>query len=419
MRAQHDHVDCEALPTCLNIMGTYCGWCQGNGSTNGVGQRGTASGPTTGTCPQSSWIWDHQDCPTLLGPQQLRLAHQNFSSDAMVLWASTENTTGVHGAYIRVAGSGSSFTAVPAVTWLFDVLSDNPLGAQYLHKANFSGLVGGTTYEYYVSSDLISSPTSTFTAKRVDNGTYYMLFLGDMGRYGGGFVLQDLEREVNQTYYPAPVDAVVHVGDFAYDLFDDGGQNGDAFLQRIEAIASRVAYMTAVGNHEIEAETFFSYRNRFNHMPLMDTLDGFQMFHSWTIGPAVFLALSSELYFTVGPVTPADQVAWIEAEMARIHADPELSQKWVIAYIHRPYVPSDGAVCVGIVGSWEKLWREMLYLLFLPCLLPSGCTARTTTGTTARCRTRWCARGWRTCCTTAASTSWWARTSTRWRSRTR
>ena len=49
-------------------------------------------------------------------------------------------------------------------------------------------------------------------------------------------------------------------GDFAYDLRDNGGLNGDAFMARIERLASRVPYMTSVGNHEIDADTFQNYR---------------------------------------------------------------------------------------------------------------------------------------------------------------
>ncbi len=56
-----------------------------------------------------------------------------------------------------------------------------------------------------------------------------------------------------------PLD-VTTLGDFAYDLGDDGGLNGDAFMTRIVPLASRLPYMTTVGNHEIEADMFQNYR---------------------------------------------------------------------------------------------------------------------------------------------------------------
>jgi hypothetical protein len=45
-------------------------------------------------------------------------------------------------------------------------------------------------------------------------------------------------------------DAVLHVGDFAYDMVMDDGRVGDAFMNQIQSIAAYLPYMTAVGNHE-------------------------------------------------------------------------------------------------------------------------------------------------------------------------
>lgn len=67
-------------------------------------------------------------------------------------------------------------------------------------------------------------------------------------------------------------DAILHVGDFAYDMinvclkmllnsdllyfciilynFQDDGKVGDVFMNQIESIAAYVPYMTCVGNHE-------------------------------------------------------------------------------------------------------------------------------------------------------------------------
>ena len=47
-------------------------------------------------------------------------------------------------------------------------------------------------------------------------------------------------------------DAVLHVGDIAYNLEHDDGKVGDEFLRMVEPIAARVPYMTCPGNHERE-----------------------------------------------------------------------------------------------------------------------------------------------------------------------
>lgn len=90
-----------------------------------------------------------------------------------------------------------------------------------------------------------------------------MLVYGDMGKEGGSQSLPSLYKEAASGEY----NAILHVGDFAYDLDSDGGevytsyiithnimyyvyeQNGDEFMRRLEPISSTVPYMTAEGNH--------------------------------------------------------------------------------------------------------------------------------------------------------------------------
>ena len=45
-------------------------------------------------------------------------------------------------------------------------------------------------------------------------------------------------------------DAVLHIGDFAYDLHDDDGKVGDEFLRMVEPMTAGVPYMVTAGNHE-------------------------------------------------------------------------------------------------------------------------------------------------------------------------
>ena len=50
---------------------------------------------------------------------------------------------------------------------------------------------------------------------------------GDMGHYGGAPALKIL----NDSAHNNLVDAIIHVGDFAYDLNTDGGKVSDLYLQ--------------------------------------------------------------------------------------------------------------------------------------------------------------------------------------------
>lgn len=58
--------------------------------------------------------------------------------------------------------------------------------------------------------------------------------------------LPRLQEEVQRDKY----DLIMHVGDFAYDMYEQNGTVGDEFMRQIEPIAAYVPYMTVVGNHE-------------------------------------------------------------------------------------------------------------------------------------------------------------------------
>ena len=91
-----------------------------------------------------------------------------------------------------------------------------------------------------------------------------LLVYGDMGKEGGSQSLPALYKEAVSGDY----NAILHIGDFAYDLDSDGGEvytvmlitcmyhivlcsakNGDEFMRRLQPIAACVPYMTTEGNH--------------------------------------------------------------------------------------------------------------------------------------------------------------------------
>ncbi len=45
-------------------------------------------------------------------------------------------------------------------------------------------------------------------------------------------------------------DAIIHVGDFAYDMNSENALVGDQFMRQIESLAAYAPYMVCAGNHE-------------------------------------------------------------------------------------------------------------------------------------------------------------------------
>eukprot|EP00054_Salpingoeca_dolichothecata_P008179 m.46758 g.46758 ORF g.46758 m.46758 type:complete len:541 (+) comp17555_c0_seq2:89-1711(+) len=346
----HHHVDCNSLPDCLNILGTYCGWCA---DTN-KGMRGTASGPSTGSC--NKWVWSHADCPKQQGPQQIHLAYGVNTTSIVITWATEGDSSG--SATISPMG-GSSGESTTASKDYFG-LPYNVDGCHYIYRATFDNLKPGLTYSYFVQNDDMTSETFNVTIPKAGNDwVSKFLVFGDMGRHGGGMVLAMLEEEVRTR---DDITALIHFGDFAYDLKDDGGLNGDTFLNRIQPLATAIPYMTCVGNHEIEADLFGNYRKRFS-MPRYDVDAGWgQMWHSWNVGQVHFISYSSEVYFA--NVWDIDvQYKWLEADLKAANAAANRTARpWIIAYGHRPMYCSntDHDDCT-VPGSRTRAGLEKLF----------------------------------------------------------
>lgn len=68
---------------------------------------------------------------------------------------------------------------------------------------------------------------------------------GDMGNENAQSLAR-LQEDTQRRMY----DAIVHVGDFAYDMNSENAEVGDQFMRQIESLAAYVPYMVCPGNHE-------------------------------------------------------------------------------------------------------------------------------------------------------------------------
>lgn len=95
--------------------------------------------------------------------------------------------------------------------------------SQYLHEVLLSGLAPGQRYSYRAGSHLDGwSPWQRFAARRAPEQVsaadpLRLLLVGDMG-FLNAQALPDLAQEVEAGRPSGPYDALLHVGDHAYDL---------------------------------------------------------------------------------------------------------------------------------------------------------------------------------------------------------
>lgn len=149
-------------------------------------------------------------------------------------------------------------------------------------------------------------------------------------------------------------DILLHAGDLAYDLHQNGGQVGDAFMRDVEPIASSTPFMVAPGNHEA-FENFSHFKHRFT-MPATTTVpaaataaeggrpvDSENLWWSVDVGMVHVISYNTEAYFD-GDInsTVEAQYRWMKQDLAAAQANRDavpwiIAQGKHIAHRHRAY----------------------------------------------------------------------------------
>ncbi|XP_050399068.1 acid phosphatase type 7 [Patella vulgata] len=258
-------------------------------------------------------------------PQHVHLAYGDTIRDVVIMWATKLDcsTTLIYGKTPWNFGTRTSGSKV-------NFKENNELGLQYLHRVYLKNLDPKTTYFYRPVSDNISS--GPFYFKTPEDGLEWSpLFMvyGDLGVHTN--TIPYITNEVLTGKYTA----ILHAGDFAYNLHDDGGKVGDKFMEMIEGFSSKIPYITCPGNHEIDNYTFAQYRYRFS-MPKTNwpiPLD--KMWFSVDIGPVHLISYSSEVFFTHNEEYVMKQRDWLIQDLTNANKNRD-KQPWIIAFGHRP-----------------------------------------------------------------------------------
>ncbi|XP_033169460.1 acid phosphatase type 7 isoform X3 [Drosophila mauritiana] len=264
-------------------------------------------------------------------PEQVHLAFGETVLDIVVTWNTRDNTNesicefGIDGMHQRVK-------AAQMPTKFVD--GGAKKATQYIHRVTLSHLKPNSTYLYHCGSELGWSATYWFRT-RFDHADWSpsLAIYGDMGVVNAAS-LPALQRETQSGQY----DAIIHVGDFAYDMDWENGEVGDEFMRQVETIAAYLPYMVCVGNHE-EKYNFSNYRARFNMPGETDSL-----WYSFNLGPVHFVSFSTEVYYflSYGFKLLTKQFEWLERDLAEANLPENRAKRpWIITYGHRPMYCSD------------------------------------------------------------------------------
>jgi len=172
-------------------------------------------------------------------------------------------------------------------------------------------------------------------------------------------------------------DVIVHVGDFAYDMWRDNSTWGDRWFDYMQPIMATQPYMVCPGNHE-GLYNFLNYRSRFTMSTWnTDKIEQENLYHSFTVGLTHWIAYSTEVYFqyealhghggvhrNFGPYPniAKDQLAFVEADLKAAVANRD-KVPWIIAYGHRPMYcsDSDDTDCMESNNHWKTDLETLFY----------------------------------------------------------
>lgn len=260
-------------------------------------------------------------------PEQVHLSYPGIPGSMLVTWTTVNETEDSVVEYGVWGGKLFELSAKGQATLFEDGGFEKR--QMFIHRVMLTDLKPGISYVYHCGSDAGWSDMFYLTALKegADWSPRFALF-GDMGNENPQSLAR-LQKDTQVGMY----DAILHIGDFAYDMHEDNARIGDQYMRQVESIAAYVPYMTCPGNHE-NPYNFSNYRNRFSMPGNTESL-----WYSWNIGPVHIVSFSTEVYFYLhyGLELVFKQYEWLQKDLEEANRPENRAQRpWIITMGHRP-----------------------------------------------------------------------------------
>ena len=251
--------------------------------------------------------------------------------------------------YVQYGLSPSDLSFASNASTIVFVDSGRSKKQRYMHEATMLMLTPSTTYYYQViTSAAADAPVFNFSTIPREAGYTKPLRIAMYGDYG---VVNDQSHDRLQAESLAGnLDLIIHAGDIAYNLDDEEGDRGDAFMNLQQAFLTHTPMQVCAGNHE-EAYNFSHYRARF-HMPGDESGSNTNLYSSFNVGPVHFVSIDTELYFYDNYYNNShimQQYKWLTNDLAMAQKQREI-RPWLVVFGHRPMyctndVDDDPTIC--------------------------------------------------------------------------
>ena len=208
----------------------------------------------------------------------------------------------------------------------------------FVHVADVHDIQFDRVYQYYLFDETnekfygpynFRAPSPVPTSIERSFLVYGDWDISDDGQQTLGYLLNTATQNFST------LDAVLHIGDIAYDLESKGGSRGDEFMEAIQPITAVTPYMVTAGNHEV-LNNFSNFNMRFK-MPQFE--DYQNHLYSWNLDNIHFVSIDLELPI-LQPETLTYLVSWLENDLQQANQN-RAERPWLIVYGHRPIWCSD------------------------------------------------------------------------------
>jgi len=210
----------------------------------------------------------------------------------------------------------------------------------FLHTAVLGPRVLPSSRVFYRVGEDANWPTFNFTSlagPELVEG-YAFALVGDLGQTAHS------AETAQRIMSGGAARMVVHAGDLSYADCDQ--PRWDSYGRLMEPLASRVAWMTVTGNHEMEDplkcglslnQSFAAYDARYGSaLPFEASGSKSPRYYSFEVGGAHWIMLGSYTDYTPG----SPQLEWLALDLASVN---RTQTPWLLAVLHSPWYNSNRA----------------------------------------------------------------------------
>lgn len=151
------------------------------------------------------------------------------------------------------------------------------------------------------------------------------------------------------------IDLILHLGDFAYEIFDDNGERGDRYFEEQTGYTVKIPYIVIAGNHEnFDGGELFQYRFR---MP--GTRKNYEhkknFYYSFDFRNIHFVGLTTDYFGIHHPERKAEVIGWLNEDLKKARANSET--EFIILMTHRPFycTVTSAADCWGNMYHFKPI----------------------------------------------------------------